>query len=71
MSANIVPAEALLGRRVVDAHGSTVGVVLDVGIGEQRAPKFLLVGPSPQLLRRVEMRDVAEAASGALRLRAS
>lgn len=62
-------AEQLLGRKVVDGRGSDVGVVLDVGIGEQRAPKFLLVGPAPARYVRVEMRDVAEVLPDAVRLR--
>jgi sporulation protein YlmC with PRC-barrel domain len=66
----MMEAEQLLGRRVVDAGGSSVGVVLDVGLGEQRAPKFLLVGPGQQQrFVRVEMRDVAEVLPDAVRLR--
>jgi len=56
----MMEAEQLLGRKVVDAGGLDVGVVLDVGIGEQRAPKFLLVGKPSARYQRVEMRDVAE-----------
>lgn len=63
-------AEQLLGRKVVDGSGLDVGVVLDVGIGEQRAPKFLLVGPAPAARYvRIEMRDVAEVLPDAVRLR--
>ncbi|MCA1814073.1 MAG: hypothetical protein LC624_09000 [Halobacteriales archaeon] len=65
-------AEQLVGRKVVDARGLDVGVVLDVGIGDLRAPKFLLVGPAPSPASRfvrVEMRDVAEVLPDAVRLR--
>jgi hypothetical protein len=65
-------AEALLGRRVVGAHGKDLGVVVDVGTGEWFAPKFILVGP-PSLMHdepvlRVEMRDVVPEAD-VLRIR--
>lgn len=70
----LVAAESLLGRRVLDAAGSDVGVVVDVGTGERWAPKFLLVGPGrvggkPQPIVRVEMREVVALSEDAVHLR--
>jgi sporulation protein YlmC with PRC-barrel domain len=66
----MLEAEDLLGRRVLDGAGCEVGVVLDVGTGEHRAAKFLLVGASEgERVVRVEIRDVARLDGDALRLR--
>lgn len=70
----LVAAEALLGRKVVDAAGKPVGVVVDVGTGERWSPKFLLVGPArpqprPHPIVRVEIREVAALTEDAVQLR--
>jgi hypothetical protein len=71
----LVAAEALLGRKVVDARGQDVGVVVDVGTGERWAPKFLLVNAPPRAdgkpaYVRVEMREVVGVSGDVLTVRA-
>ncbi|HEV8360289.1 MAG TPA: hypothetical protein VGR28_07545 [Candidatus Thermoplasmatota archaeon] len=62
-------ADALLGRRVLDRAGQDLGVVVDVGTGELRAPKFLLVGAADTRMLRVEARDVEALDAPVLRVR--
>jgi len=70
----LVAADALLGRKVVDARGQDVGVVVDVGTGERWAPKFLLVnakrGDGKPAYVRVELREVVDVGKDVLTVRA-
>ncbi len=41
-----ISPEMVLGKTVVNAKGSTLGAVVDVGVHDVRRVKFLLVEPS-------------------------
>lgn len=69
----MIASDDLLGRKVVDAHGADVGVVVDVGSGKRHIG-FVLVGPAkvtrgPAPILRVDLDEVTAFDGGVLRLR--